>query len=253
MATRFQAGILLDFESAAFNVVSGNASGTTPKVSGWIRVIGIDRIDWLFVTGATTNVTWTIDTSYDAVGSNADSLPAANILDSNGAVTTLPTGTNQNATRTIVIPDRANYIRITGTPSAGSGAVEASPGLIVGKANEIPHCRQAGVHLFCLASATLAGQAALKYSANYNPPDTKQGRGTLPPTTGAFGANPERWFAAMKSANDGGAAISIGALSASTGQDVALELGLFSFEAMRGEFTPSAGFGRYTMTFNAKG
>lgn len=245
MATRFQAGRLLDFESAAFKVVSGNASGTTPKVSGWIRVQGVDAIAWLFVTGATTNVVWTIHTSCDAQGNNAEA------LDTSYLSAALPTGINQNTSITITIPSRANYIRITGTPSAGSGVVEASPGLIVGLPQQYSHCRYVGAHFYCPSSATLAGQAALEYSANYNPPDTKEGLGNLPKTTGSTGTNPERWFPAVK--GDSGAAITIAALVGSAGQDIPVNVGIFPYVALRAKFTPSAGFGRYQATANAKG
>ena len=238
----------MDYESAAFKVVSGNASGTTPMVSGWIRVQGIDTIAWLFVTGATTNVVWTIHTSYDAIGSNPEELDYATYLSA-----ALPTGTNQNTSVTMTVPPKANYMRITGTPSAGTGAVEASPGLIVGKPQQYSHCRYAGVHFYCPSSATLAGQAALEFSANYNPPDTKEGLGNLPKTTGASGSEPERWFAACKHADDGGSAITIAALTGSAGQDLAVRLGPFEYVALRAKFTPSAGFGRYQVTGNAKG
>lgn len=248
MSTRFQAGRLLDFESAAFKVVSGNASGTTPKVSGWIRVQNVDTIAWTFVTGASTNVVWTIHTSYDAKGSNPEELDYTSYLS-----TALPTGVNQNATVTMTVPPKAEYMRITATPSAGSGAVEASPGLIVGLPQQYSHCRYAAVHLYCPSSASLEGQAAIEFSANYNPPDTKEGLGNLPKTTGASGSNPERWFPACKHADDGGAAITIAALVASTGQDIPLRLGAFEYVALRAKFTPTGGFGRYQVTGNAKG
>ena len=246
--TRFQAGALIDFESAAFKVVSGNASGVTPIVSGWIRVGGIDTIAWLFVTGASTNVVWTIHTSRDAQGNNPEELDYTTYLSA-----ALPTGTNQNTSVTMTIPPNANYMRITGTPSAGSGAVEASPGLMVSEPQVIDHCRYAAVHFYCPASATLAGQAALEFSTNYNPENAKQGLGTLPVTTGSAGADPERWTAAVKHKDDGGAAITIAALSGSTGQDLLLRLGILECVAFRAKFTPSSGFGRYQITANSKG
>lgn len=247
MASRFQGGRLLDFEAAAFKVVSGNASGTTPIVSGWIRVQNVETIAWLFVTGATTNVTWTIEIACGPQGFNAETLT------SDYFSSALPTGINQNTSVTITLPQKAEYMRITGTPSAGSGVVEASPGLIVSRPQQYSHCRYAGVHLYCPSSATLAGQAALEFSANYNPPDTKEGLANLPKTTGSAGANPERWFAAVKHADDGGAAITIAALVGSAGQDIPIRLGAFEYVALRLKFTPSAGFGRYQATTNAKG
>jgi hypothetical protein len=253
MSSRFMGGSMIDFQAAAFKVVSGNASGVTPIVSGWVHVGGVRFSDWLFVTGATTNVVWTIDVANNAQGNNPTPLPAANVVDNTGAVAALPTGINQNATRTILVPEDNQYIRFTGTPSAGSGAVEASPGVQVSQPQIYNRCRTAVAYFYCPASATLAGQAALEFSVNYNPAGNRETNGNLPPTTGAFGANPERWMAAMKHADDGGAALTIAALVASTGQEIMHRLGQFECVALRAKFTPTAGFGRYQVLGNAKG
>lgn len=253
MSTRFQSGYLLDFQAAAFKIVSGNASGVTPIVSGWVHVGGIAFSDWLFVTGATTNVTWTIDVANNAQGNNSAPLDPSAITDTSGVVTALPTGINQNTTRELIIPDNMSYIRITGTPSAGSGAVEASPGAQYGQPNEIERCRYVAVHLYSDAANTLAGQAAIEVCCNFNPADKKQGRGNIPVTSGLFGANPERWTPIVKHADDGGAAITIAAKTASTLQDILLRLNQLETVAIRAKLTPTAGFGRYLIVGNAKG
>lgn len=235
--SRFLAGVLLDFQAAAFAVVSGNASGVTPMPSGWIKVDGVDSVAFTLTTASATNVTWTAKTA--TVADGRDSVPLVN-------PPTFPTGTNQNASVVVTLPSGAKYLQLVATPSAGSGAVAATPTMVTGKPAVIPYSKDCGILFDCPASATLAGQGYLDFSANYNPAPKDLGLGTLPKNTVA---DPELWFPATDVTDT---AYTVPALVASTGQTIPIRLGRVPFVAMRARFAPSAGFGRYRATYNAK-
>jgi hypothetical protein len=238
MATRFNAGILIDFVTLAFKVVSGNASGTTPKVSGVIKAIGVESVDVLFVTGASTNVAWSITVSKDAGFHNSETLTPDNEL---------PTGVGQNSTVNIPLHGWP-YFKITGTPSAGSGAVEATPTTVYGEPQTLDRVKLAGVLFEGFAADTVAGQAYLDYSANYNPQtQVEKGLGALPKNTAA---DPAKWFSATDMTDS---AYAIPALVASTGQTIPLNVSSYPWVALRARFSPSSGFGRYRVTYNSKG
>lgn len=238
MATRFNAGILIDFVTLAFKVVSGNASGTTPKPSGIIKALGVESVDVLFVTGASTNVAWTVTVSKDSGFRDPETLTPDNAL---------PTGTNQNSTVNIPLHGWP-YFKITGTPSAGSGAVEATPTTVYSNPQTLDHVKLAGILFEGFAADTVAGQAYLDYSANKNPQSINdKGLGALPKNTLA---DPAVWFSATDATDS---AYSIPALVASTGQKIPLNVSSFPWVALRARFSPSAGFGRYRVTFNSKG
>jgi len=236
--SRLQTGILLDFQATALAILSGTASGTTPIVGPWVKIDSVDSLDVTFVTGSTTNVTWSVLFSATANGAQpfAPSTTPA-----------YPTGTNQNSSVNIAIGnDIAKYVQVTATPSAGSQAVSATPTMVYGKPAIIPHTKDTGVVFDCPASATLAGQVTLEYSANYNPGNRDLGVGTLPKNTVA---DPAIWFPATDVTDT---PYVIPALVASTGQTIALRLGRLEFIAMRARFAPSAGFGRYRGVYNSK-
>ena len=169
----FQAGNLLDFQAPAYAVISGNASGTTPMPSGWIKVADVESLDVALTTASSTNVTWSAQTATTPDGRDAVALVNP---------PTWPTGVNQSATVNIVLPAKAKYLKITATPSAGSGAVTATPSMVYGRPAVLRHPKEASVVFDCAAAATLAGQGYLDFSANYNPCTPDQGQlGNLPP------------------------------------------------------------------------
>lgn len=143
------------------------------------------------------------------------------------------------------MPDGYAYLQLTATPTAGSGSITATPGLVTGRPIWVHRTRYTGLVLDCPASATLGGQAAVEFSPNVN--NGNQGLGQLPDTSAP---EPAIWLPAVDGAGD---AISIGALAASTGQTIALRLGALELIALRAKFTPSEGYGRYRAILNTKG
>lgn len=241
MSHRTIADFLLDvYWPTAFKAISGNASGTTPKTSAWIKLKEVDTIALAFVTGATTNVTWTAEVATGDQGQNAKALPNP---------PTFPTGTNQNASATVTMPgDQFVYLRVTGTPSAGSGAVEMTPGIITGYGCSMHRIRQAGVLLSSpQASTGLAGQFALQVSGNFDGSPRVTG-GPRPIATLDNRTVAAIWTTAQDSAN---ADISIAATTAASA--LYKQLGFFQPMGLRTTFTATSGFGPLRAWVNGKG
>ncbi len=228
-------GKLLDFIAPAFQVISGNASGT-PKNSGAIRVESVESVDFALTTASTTNVTWAAFLSTKADLSDEIAHPSP---------PTFPTGTNQSATVNITVGDGYKYLRLTATTVSGTGAVTATPTMVYGSPTKIAYVKRVGVHFYCPSSATLAGQGYIDYSANYNPNEKDIGVGTLPRNN----VEPVIWFPGTDVTDT---TYTVPALVASTGQSLPLRLGTLEFIAIRARFAPSAGFGEYRVTYNAK-
>jgi len=248
MSTRILAVSVFDFLAPAFQPVSGNASGTTPKVSGWIKLGNVESITLALATASSTGCTWSAKVAPCKPGqpSVVDAVNAV-ALDPAYLSGAFPTGTNQSATVTVTMPEGKTFLQLTATPTAGSGAITATPGLITGRAAWVHRYRDSGIGIVldCPAAATLAGQAAIDYSPNVT--DDKQGLAQLPETSAA---EPAIWFPATDRTDT---AITIAALVASTGQTISLRQIAGPFVAVRVKFTPSAGFGRYRALLNAKG
>jgi len=239
MSTRFDSeDAAFDFKNAAFAVITGNASGVTPMLSGWIRVINVDSIAFALTTAASTNGVWTAEVAQDYLGASA--IPVA----SRYVSPAFPTGVNQSATPVITIPNRMyTHIRLTFTPSAGSGAVLANTGTITGRGVDIRrHGKGVGVHMY--APDTQAGQFSIDYSPTFY--DRDIGQEGVPQIDNL--ADPQVWFPAIDSANS---AVSIAATTA--GVSVAKRLGLLEFASIRVKFLPTSGAGRARAIVNAKG
>lgn len=242
MSHRFEGGYVVDVSTPAFAVVSGAISGTTPKVSGWIKLAGVDTVAFVLTTTSTANGVWTADVARDGLGKDAKPLPTT-------PSPAFPTGTSQNTTSTITMPgDEFVYLRLTFTPSAGSGNANAQSGLIVSAPVHTYMVRQLGVFFTTPAADTLAGTQALKYSGNFDGRPAGGGQTRTPMFTNDA-TNPAVWTAAVDSSN---AAISLAALVASTGMQIFLRLGIFEPKAIRYEFTPTAGFGHVRVYWNGK-
>lgn len=241
MSREYKHGPLLDvYWPTAFKAISGNASGTTPKVSGWIKLKGVDTIVLAFVTGASTNVAWTAEVATGDQGQNAKALPNP---------PTFPTGTAQGASATVTMPgDEFVYLRVTGTPSAGSAAVEMTPGVITSAGVGTHRIRQAGVLLSSpTASTGHAGQFAIETSGNFDGKPNGMG----PPAAallGNSGGAPAVWLAATDYAN---AAISVAATTA--GLSLYKTLGIFNPVGLRVTYTGTSGFGILRAFVNGKG
>jgi len=248
MSTRILANTALDFLAAAYNVISGNASGTTPKVSGWIHLGNVESVALALTTATTTGCTWSAKVAPCKPGqpSLVDTANAVT-LDASYLSAAFPTGSNQSATVTVTMPENMVYLQLTATPTTGSGAITATPGLITGRPIWVHRYRDSGIGIVldCPASATLGGQAAIEYSPNVN--DAKQGLGQIPDTSAA---EPAIWFPATDCTDTD---LTIPALVASTGQTISLRQIAGPFIALRVKFTPSEGFGRYRAILNAKG
>lgn len=238
MSHRAIADYLLDvYWPTAFKAISGNASGTTPKVSAWIRLKEVNTIALAFVTGASTNVVWTAEVATGDQGQNAKALPNP---------PTWPTGTAQNGSATVTMPgDEFVFLRVTGTPSAGSAAVEMTPGLITGYGCGMHRIRQAGV-LFS-SPDTMAGQFALLVSGNFD--GKPKGIGPKAIATLENGAGtPALWTTAADYTNT---AISIAATTA--GQALYKTLGMFNPMGVLATYTGTSGFGTIRCWINGKG
>ncbi len=236
---RFDGSALLDINwPTAFKVISGNASGTTPKVSAWIKLSGVESIAILFVTGAATNVTWSARVAQGPVGQNAIALDSAYLS------AAFPTGTAQNASRTITMPTGFDYLELTGTPSAGAAAVEASPGLLVGRPAKINGLSLIGLHVTAPAADNISGTAVIEVSGNWNPGEIN-GLGTLPKNTPS---SPARWDVLRDTSQD---AIVI-PTPAGSGVNETIRVGHLEFPALRASITLASGFGSFATYLSGK-
>lgn len=229
---------IMDLKIAAFAAITGNASGTTPMQSAWIRVINVDTIAFALSTGATTGGVWSAEVATNYLGADAIALDSA-YLDS-----AWPTGTNQSATRTITIPNRRyTHFRLTFTPNTGSGAVLANTGAVTSRGVKLErHIRSASVYFATPTTDTIAGQWALEFSPTHYDRDCN-----APPAIDNI-LDPQVWTAAVDSAN---AAITIAATT-SGGQNLLKRLGCVEPQAIRVKFTPTSGAGRARAIINVK-
>lgn len=239
MSTRFDAGVALSIKTPAFAVISGAISGTTPKVSGWIKLVGVESMQFALTTTSTANGVWSAETATGSLGQNAKPLDNP---------PTFPTGTSQNSTVTVTMEGTEFvYLRLTFTPSAGSGNANANCGLVTGFPVNVSRDRQLGLLYSGLAADTLAGTNALEIAANWDGRTPVGGPSPIPAFNNSV--DPVVWAAAVDSS---GSAISVAAKVASTVQSLPLRLGVFEFNAFRCKFVPTAGFGTYKVFFNAK-
>jgi len=226
----------MDVKLAAFAAVTGNASGTTPMQSAWIRLINADTINFTLTTAATTGGVWTAEVATDYLGADAVALPNS---------PTWPTGTNQNATVTVTMPPERRYthLRLTFTPNTGNGAVTANTGIITGRSVKVErHTRSASVYFATPSTDTIAGQWAMDFS----PTHFDRERETVPTIDNL--SDPQAWTVAVDSSNT---AISIAA-TVTGGQNLMKRLGAFEPAAVRVKFTPTSGAGRVRAIFNFK-
>jgi hypothetical protein len=228
----------MDAKFAAFAAITGNASGTTPMQSAWMRVINVDTIAFTMTTAASTNGVWTAEVATNYLGADAIA------VDSTLVSPAFPTGVNQSATPVITIPNRRyTHLRLTFTPSAGSGAVLANTGAVTSRGVKLErHTRSASVYFATPSTDTIAGQWALYYSPTHYDRDCA-GIPTIDNIN-----DPQVWTAAVDSSNS---AISIAA-TITGGQDLIKRLGVFEPQAMRVKFTPTSGAGRVRCILNVK-
>jgi len=231
--------VMMDAKLSAFAAITGNASGTTPMVSGWTRLINVDTVNFTLTTAAATNGVWTAMVATDYLGTDAVALPNP---------PTFPTGVNQNSTVTVTMPDRRyTHLQLTFTPSAGSGAVLANTGIITGRGVKIErHTRSASVYFATPTADTIAGQWGLDYSPTHYDRDRSDVGAGVPQIDNL--ADPQVWTAAVDSSNT---AISIAA-TVTGGQNLIKRLGVFEPAAVRVKFTPTSGAGRIRAILNVK-
>lgn len=228
--------VALDVKIAAFAAITGNASGTTPMQSAWIRLINADTVAFTLTTAASTSGVWTAQVATDYLGSNPVDLPNP---------PTWPTGVNQSSTVTVTMPNERRYthLQLTFTPSAGNGAVLANTGVVIGRSVKMErHTRSACVYFATPSTDTIAGQWAMEYS----PTHFDRERESVPQIDNI--ADPQVWTAAVDSSNT---AISIAA-TVTGGQNLIKRLGVFEPAAVRVKFTPTSGAGRVRAILNSK-
>lgn len=238
MATRFDAQAAVDFKNAAFAVVSGAISGTTPKQSGWIRVKNVDTVAFTLTTTSTANGVWTAEVATDYLGANAVAVSSTYISPA------FPTGTSQNATPVITIPNRRyTHLRLTFTPSAGAGNANADTGVVTGRPINIERkCKGVAIY-FDQSTATQAGQWAVEFGERYWDRDA----GGMDTQDNL--ADPPLYVAAMDTANS---AVSVAATT-SGAANIAKRYGAVEFAAIRVKFTPTSGAGRVRAVVDSKG
>lgn len=240
MGTRFDPPLAIDIKTTSFTPITGNASGVTPIISAWQKLINVDTVAFALLTASVTGGVWTALVATDINGRDAKALPSS---------PTFPTGTNQNATVVIKMPNAGgyNYLQLTFTPSAGSGAVSATYGKIVGVPVSQHRDRQTGVHIYTPSGDSLAATNVLEYSANYDGRPVTGGPTNIPMLLNTA-ADPALWVAAIDSSNT---ALTIPAPAAS-GISKMLRLGIFEFGGIRFSTTITAGFGSIKVFVNGK-
>jgi len=217
------------FSTPSATPVSGAISGTTPKVSAAITVIGVESVAILLATTGSVNGVWTVQVSNDQ----------KTWLETAGFASqpTYPTGVASSGTP--VIPTWGyQYMQLTFTPSAGAGNATAT---MTGKVQSIPfdlaQNQVASITLTANATDTIAGTWLAEVSNNWS---------------GALGSLKGRSLVIA----DGNwatfpASPALAAKVASTAQNQPINLGVdangatgeFPYMALRLAFTPSAGFG----------
>lgn len=234
--------VIMDCKIAAFAAITGNASGTTPMQSAWIRAINVDTIGFVLTTAASTDGVWTAEVATNYLGADAVALAAANVSPA------FPTGVNQSATCVLTIPNRRyTHLRLTFTPSAGSGAVLANTGVVTSRGVRVErHVHCASVYFATPTTDTIAGQWAFQYSPTHYDRDRSDVGEGVPQIDNLN--DPQVWAAAVDSSNS---AISIAA-TVTGGQNLIKRLGVFEPAAVRATFTPTSGAGRVRCILNVK-
>jgi len=217
--------------------ITGNASGTTPMVSSWLKLAQVDTAVLTLATAVGTGGVWTAKVATSSQGKDAIDLPNPPAW---------PTGTHQAATVTVTMPGSYRYLQLTFTPNAGSGAVTATFGAITGLPVLVRE-RHLGMFYVVPAADNLAGDHVLEYSGNY---DGTVFGGQNKALSGLSNtpSEPAAWCPAVDAT---GAAISIASVAGS-GQTLPLRLGIFEFVGVRCKFTPTGGSGRLRVYVNRK-
>lgn len=231
------AGLALGLNLSAVPI-TGNASGTTPMVSSWLKLTDVDTAVLTLATAVGTGGTWNAQVATDSRGKDAISLPNAPAW---------PTGTHQAASVTVTMPGGAyRYLQLTFTPSAGSGSVTATFGVITGRPVLVRE-RQLGMFYVVPPADNLAGDHALEVSGNW---DGTFFGGQNKAISGLNNtpSEPAAWCPAVDAS---GAAITIASVAGS-GQTLPVRLGLFEFVAIRCKFTPTGGSGHLRVYSNGK-
>jgi len=231
------AGLALGLNLSAVPI-TGNASGSTPMVSSWLKLAQVDTAVVTLATAVGTGGVWTAQVATNAQGKGAIPVPNPPAW---------PTGTHQSASVTVQMPGgEYRYLQLTFTPNAGSGAVTATFGVITGLPVLVRE-RQLGMFYVVPAADNLAGSHALEYSGNY---DGTVFGGQNKPLSGLNNtpSEPSAWCPAVDAS---GSAISIAAVAGS-GQTLPLRLGIFEFVGVRAKFTPTSGSGHLRVYSNRK-
>lgn len=225
MPAQFNGGLALQYASAAYLLISGNASGTTPKLSAW-TLVDAESLTVTLATGSGTNCVWSAQVSDYPDGREVIDLPDP---------PTFPTGVNHSQAVVITMPSGYRYLRLKAVPSAGSSSITATPTLVTGRPFRTHHAKLLGLSFHCDAAATLVGQAAWEMSPNYSP--RQQQIGSMPVNSAA---DPALWVPGIDA--DGNAS-TVAAKLASTAQDVPIRLGHWEYPAVRAKLTITSGFG----------
>jgi len=217
------------FSTPSATPISGAISGTTPKVSAPITVIGIESVAIALATTSTANGLWTVQVSHDKV----------TWLETAGfpSQPTYPTGVASSGTP--VIPTWGyQYMQLTFTPSGGAGNATATmTGKVQGAAFDVSQNETGSLLLVANATDTIAGAWL---------PEVSNDCSTIL-------ANPKGRALVLADGNWGTYLVSpaLAAKVASTAQAFPSDLGInttgspgtLPYGAFRLAFTPSAGFG----------
>lgn len=234
--------VILDTKIAAFAAITGNASGVTPMRSAWIRIINVDTVSFVLTTASATDGVWTAEVATDYLGSDAVAVASSNVSPA------FPTGVNQSATCVITIPARRyTHLRLTFTPSAGSGAVLANTGVFTSRGVKIErHTRSAGVYFAVPTADNINGTWTMEYSPTHYDRDRSDVGMGVPQIDNLN--DPQVWATATDNSDT---AYTIPAVTG-TGQNQPIRLGVFEFMAIRVKWTPTSGFGRARAILNVK-
>ena len=231
------AGLALDLDLSAVPI-TGNASGTTPMVSSWLKLANVDSVALTLATATSTGGVWSAQVATGPGGEGAIDLPNP---------PNWPTGTHQSATVTVQLPGGAyQYLQLTLTPNTGSGAVTATFGAITGLPVSTARSRQLGIHY--VTTSNVAGDHGLEVSGNW---DGRYfgGPATSTPLLHNSPTEPAAWDGAKA---EDGTDISIPAASGSSPQNDFIRLGLWEPVAIRCKFTPASGAGQVRVYSNGK-
>lgn len=231
------AGLALDLNLSAVPI-TGNASGTTPMVSTWLKLAEVDTAILALATAVGTGGVWSAKVATSEEGQGAVDLANPPVW---------PTGTHQAASVTIQMPGGSyRYLQLTFTPNAGSGAVTATFGKITGLPVSTARSRQLGIHY--VTTNDVAGAHALDFSGNYDG-RVYGGPATATPLLRNTISEPVAWDPAK---DEAGNAIVPPAASGSSPQSAFLRLGIFEPLAIRCSFTPASGSGQVRVYSNGK-